>query len=170
MIYRCKCGWEKRDHRNADTDVERVEWKPDDVKLEPTNAYGDIEFHGAGKTKRAKVLTNFYGTVITWNWLIIIYFSLGFATAFTLPSLPWASLEREMDSISFEKEYFVAYLSEWLDSTFSSVWRFFFTLDIIKERETWVWISKGLSYFPSCLINNGNLRKLMKNKRVEMED
>ena len=89
MIYRCKCGWEKRDHRNADTDVERVEWKPDDVKLEPTNAYGDIEFHGAGKTKRAKVLTNFYGTVITWNWLIIIYFSLGFATAFcfTFPPL-----------------------------------------------------------------------------------
>ena len=65
LIYRCKCGQEKRDHRNADTEVERVEWKPDDVKLEPTNAYGDIEFHGAGKTKRTKLLTNFYWIVIT---------------------------------------------------------------------------------------------------------
>ena len=143
MIYRCKCGWEKRDHWNVDTDVEHVEWTPDDVKLEPTNAYGDIEFHGAGKTKRAKVTKNFNGIMIIWNRLIHIAFFLGFVTAFHF------KFPIERNSISLQKEYFVAYLSEVIDFTLlggSTAWMLFFTLDNKKKS-----YKVTETFFPSFL-------------------
>ena len=162
MIYRCKCGWEKRDHWNVDTDVDHVEWTPDDVKLEPTNAYGDIEFHGAGKTKRARVTKNFNGIMIIWNRLIHIAFFLRFVTAFHI------KFPTERNSISLQKEYFVAYLSEVLDFAAylsevldftllggSTAWMLFFTLDNKKKS-----YKVTETFFPSFFINNGNLWKL----------
>ena len=33
----------------------KPKWSQEDIKVVPTNAYGVIEFHGAGKRTRAKV-------------------------------------------------------------------------------------------------------------------
>ena len=158
MIYRCKCGWEKRDHWNVDTDVEHVEWTPDDVKLEPTNAYGDIEFHGAGKTKRAKVTKNFNWIIIIWNRLIHLAFFLGFIAAFHI------KFPIERNSVSLQKEYFVAYLSDVLDFTLlggSTVWMLFFTLDNKKKS-----YKVTETFFPSFFINSGSLWKLIFEKLI----
>ena len=55
LLFRCQCGWEEADHEPIKTDMTGKLWEPNDVKLEDTNAYGEIEFRGAGKCTRAKV-------------------------------------------------------------------------------------------------------------------
>lgn len=55
LLFRCQCGWEKTDHEYIDEYNTHDPWKPEDVILDKTNAYGEIEFHGAGKLTRAKV-------------------------------------------------------------------------------------------------------------------
>ena len=62
FFHRCQCGWEKADHENTDktsNNTKHEPWKTSDVKLCKTNAYGEVEFHGAGKSRTAKVTLNF---------------------------------------------------------------------------------------------------------------
>lgn len=41
--------------RNSGNKIFKPKWSQEDIKVVPTNAYGVIEFHGAGKRTRAKV-------------------------------------------------------------------------------------------------------------------
>ena len=66
FTFRCNCGWFEEEHdfyetgdefskRNSGNKIFKTKWSQEDIKVVPTNAYGVIEFHGAGKGTRAKV-------------------------------------------------------------------------------------------------------------------
>ena len=55
FLFRCQCGWEKADHEFDNEDNKLKPWTPNDVKLDKTNAYGEIEFHDAKKSTEAEV-------------------------------------------------------------------------------------------------------------------
>ena len=67
ILFRCHCSWEKTDHdyipEELNADTKHEPWKPDDVKLRETNAFGEIEFHAGGKPRMAKVSVNFSGSM-----------------------------------------------------------------------------------------------------------
>ena len=66
FAFSCHCGWFEEEHdffkiadefskRNSGSRTSQTKWSPEDIKAFPTNAYGIVEFHGAGKRTRAKV-------------------------------------------------------------------------------------------------------------------
>lgn len=64
FAFSCHCGWFEEEHdffrdefskRNSGSRTSITKWSPEDIKALPTNAYGVVEFHGAGKRTRAKV-------------------------------------------------------------------------------------------------------------------
>ena len=61
LLFRCQCGWEKTDHEFDNEDNILKSWTPNDVKLDQTNAFGKIEFDGAGKRTKAEVTMKLKG-------------------------------------------------------------------------------------------------------------
>ena len=66
FTFRCHCGWFEEEHdldeigdefskRNSGNKIFKTKWSQENIKAVPTNAYGVVEFHGAGKRTRAKV-------------------------------------------------------------------------------------------------------------------
>ena len=64
FLFRCQCGWEETDHEHFEKENKHEPWKPNDVILDKTNAYGKIEFLGAGKSTRAEVIINLSKTLL----------------------------------------------------------------------------------------------------------
>lgn len=58
IAFSCYCGLVKEEHESKKESRQGnslTKWSKEDIEIAPTNAYGTIEFHGAGKTTRAKV-------------------------------------------------------------------------------------------------------------------
>ena len=46
---------DQESEENPEKEGSATDWRPEYIKKKTTNAYGTIEFHGAGKRTRAKV-------------------------------------------------------------------------------------------------------------------
>ena len=58
IAFSCYCGLVKEEHESRNKSRQGnflAKWTKEDIETAPTNAYGIIEFHGAGKRTRAKV-------------------------------------------------------------------------------------------------------------------
>ena len=69
FLFRCQCGWEKTDHEFDNEDNKLKPWTPNDVKLNKTNAWGKIEFHGAKKSTEAEVTMKLRWILSQWALL-----------------------------------------------------------------------------------------------------